>query len=425
MAVAGTTTDAAVVVFLITVLSISVSAAAAAGTTTFGCYESIVSFGDSLTDTGNILSVAVHKAMPPTGKPPFGRTFFNRPTGRYCDGRLVIDFIAQSLGLPLLKPYFSDGGNEEERRRSLATGVNFAVAGATVLDSEFYDKIGYHNPVTNNSLTIQLDWFRSFLTRLPDGRKYVERSLVVVGEIGVNDYNYLLQQGTTLDQLQTLVPQVVSSIGSTIQELIKHGVATMLVPGHPPIGCWPIYLTLHNSGTDKYDPRTGCLDWLNDFSKYHNSLLLEELEKIRDLHPQINIIYADYYNAAMRMYLSPDKFGFGSRVLRGCCGGGGPYNYNTSAGCGDEGVESCDNPGSYASWDGVHYTEAGNRVIAQGILEGPYTNPRIATICPDESELSLQPRGHYTLFMVIIFSLAANLCIQNVCVKFHHRRKSL
>jgi hypothetical protein len=34
---------------------------------------------------------------------------------------------------------------------------------------------------------------------------------------------------------------------------------------------------------------------MNEFSMYHNKLLVEELEKLRKLHPDVSIIYADYY----------------------------------------------------------------------------------------------------------------------------------
>lgn len=49
-------------------------------------------FGDSFADTGN-----TNKSLPP-GAPnswiyPYGITFPGKPTGRFSDGRLLIDFI--------------------------------------------------------------------------------------------------------------------------------------------------------------------------------------------------------------------------------------------------------------------------------------------------------------------------------------------
>lgn len=41
----------------------------------------------------------------------------------------------------------------------------------------------------------------------------------------------------------------------------------------------------------------------------------------------------------------------------------------------------CDDPSKYVSWDGIHLTEAAYRIIANSLLEGPYTNPQITTSC--------------------------------------------
>jgi phospholipase/lecithinase/hemolysin len=48
---------------------------------------------------------------------------------------------------------------------------------------------------------------------------------------------------------------------------------------------------------------------MNEFSQYHNKLLVDELEKLRKLHPGVVIIYADYYGAAMKVFRSPEQFG--------------------------------------------------------------------------------------------------------------------
>lgn len=96
-----------------------------------------------------------------------------------------------------------------------------------------------------------------------------------------------------------------------VQELIGLGAATVVVPGNLPIGCLPIYLTEFeaSSTAQDYDPKTGCLSWLNELAIYHNELLQKELSRVRGLYPHAALIYADYYNAAMRFYLSPTQFG--------------------------------------------------------------------------------------------------------------------
>ena len=73
--------------------------------------------------------------------------------------------------------------------------------------------------------------------------------------------------------------------------------------------------------------------------------------------------------------------GFTGGALTACCGGGGPYNVNTSVKCGDPSVSACDDPSKYVSWDGVHLTEAAYRWISSGLLQGPYTIPQINISC--------------------------------------------
>ena len=55
-------------------------------------YTSMFSFGDSLTDTGNLL-VSSPLSFTIVGRFPYGMTYFHRPTGRCSDGRLVVDFL--------------------------------------------------------------------------------------------------------------------------------------------------------------------------------------------------------------------------------------------------------------------------------------------------------------------------------------------
>ncbi|KAL8229747.1 hypothetical protein R6Q57_014647, partial [Mikania cordata] len=86
-------------------------------------------------------------------------------------------------------------------------------------------------------------------------------------------------------------------------ELIDLGAKTLLIPGNLPIGCSATYLTIfYGSNEVQYDNANGCITQLNNFAKYHNEFLKTELNNIREIHPEVNIIYADYYNAAMQAF---------------------------------------------------------------------------------------------------------------------------
>jgi phospholipase/lecithinase/hemolysin len=95
-----------------------------------------------------------------------------------------------------------------------------------------------------------------------------------------------------------------------LQELIGLGAKTLVAPGNFPIGCLPKYLLAFQGDKEEdYEPKTGCIKRLNEFARYHNKLLIEELEKLRKLHPSVTIIYADYYGAAMDIFVSPQEHG--------------------------------------------------------------------------------------------------------------------
>lgn len=72
--------------FLLVVLVLPYGAMSVSG----GCYTHLFSLGDSVTDTGNFVSLFPNISVL---APPYGETFFGRPSGRFCDGRLIVDFI--------------------------------------------------------------------------------------------------------------------------------------------------------------------------------------------------------------------------------------------------------------------------------------------------------------------------------------------
>nr|XP_043626353.1 GDSL esterase/lipase At1g28600-like isoform X2 [Erigeron canadensis] len=299
-------------------------------------------------------------------------------TGRCSDGRLIIDFLAEGLGLPLVPPFV--------REKEIASdfvefrqGVNYAVAGATALNSSVLEARGIVTHVTNSSLGVQLNWFKKSLPyicgNISECRKFIGRSLILMGEIGGNDYNIPILAGSPMDEIKPLVPLVIDRIISAVNELIEIGAQTLVVPGNFPVGCLPSYLEIYGSEKEEYDPTTRCLIRFNEFAEYHNELMQMKLNQIRDVHPNVNIIYADYYNAAMQIYRFPDKYGFTNGVLKACCG-------DSSTACGLASTSVCEQPDTYVSWDGIHFTEAAYRVIYNNLFQGPFTNPQFNSLCP-------------------------------------------
>ncbi|CAL4962663.1 unnamed protein product [Urochloa decumbens] len=360
---------------VVVVMAASAAAAAAEGGGSV-CFRRVFGFGDSLTDTGNFLLSVPDDFPDPARNLPYGQTFFGRPSGRYSDGRNLLDFFAEAFGLPFVPPYLGGGDFEY--------GANFAVGGATALNGSFFRERGVEPTWTPHSLGEQMQWFKKLLQSIAlsetERSGIMSNSLFFVGEVGGNDYNHLIVRDKSLDELHELVPNVVGAISSAITDLISLGAKKLVVPGNFPIGCVPLYLSIFPSQKeDYYDEQTGCIKWLNEFAEYHNRMLQEELEKLRNLYPDVSIIYADYYGASLNIFQAPLKFGF-TVPLNACCGSDAPYNCSPAILCGTPGSTVCSDPSKYISWDGLHFTEASYKVVIQGVLGG-YAIPPLSETC--------------------------------------------
>jgi len=138
--------------------------------------------------------------------PPYGATFFHRSTNRYSDGRLVVDFLAETLALPTyLPPYLSSNSNSNSNSSTTAVGVNFAVAGATAIEHDFFARNNLSIDVTPQSIMTQLDWFDAHLRSAGTGGRVAD-ALFWVGEIGANDYAY------TVIARDTIPPKLVRTM---------------------------------------------------------------------------------------------------------------------------------------------------------------------------------------------------------------------
>ncbi|RLN43066.1 GDSL esterase/lipase [Panicum miliaceum] len=313
------------------------------------CYKRLFSLGDSTTDTGNLASVAPNSSVLAF---PYGETFFHRPTGRFCDGRLIVDFIAEALKLPFVTPFLTGKTAADFRH-----GANFAVSGATALGQQFFRDMGLDLAILPPfSLDVQLGWFERVLHLLGPTEKerqdIMSSSLFLLGEIGINDYNYpFLQNRSFADEIRPLLPKVIDKI---------------------------------ENATKSDDPGTydaaGCIRWLNEFAEEHNRALRRMLRRV-PRSPAVAVVYADYYAAVQEITRDPLKHGFRKdAALTACCGDGGPHNSGVLISCNATSV-LCPDPSEHISWDGVHLTEAAYRFVARGVLDGPYAAPPILSTC--------------------------------------------
>ena len=68
----------------------------AAASTDFN-FPAVFNFGDSNSDTGGRVAAGFEAIFP-----PYGSTFFGGPAGRFCDGRLIIDFLSTPASRSIL-----------------------------------------------------------------------------------------------------------------------------------------------------------------------------------------------------------------------------------------------------------------------------------------------------------------------------------
>ncbi|XP_031259343.1 GDSL esterase/lipase At5g03980-like [Pistacia vera] len=326
--------------------------------------NTIYQLGDSTSDTGNLI-----RENPQAGcsRLPYGQYFFKNATGRCSDGLLIIDFFTKSAGVPFLEAYLNP--NPHTRYN----GLNFAVAGATALPAHVLAERNIPSPVTNSSLSKQLDWMFTYFNKTVCNNtgylKRVNQTLFVVGEIGGNDYTYALFSGKALEEVTALVRDVVQAIKEAIKRIIGYGARRIVAPGHFPIGCLPIYLTQFQTNDSSAYDEFHCLKELNNLAIYHNQHLQQALIELIKEHPNVTIAYGDYYKAYMWTLQNAHSLGFdATMVQKACCGIGGEYDFTLTKMCGTPGVPVCGNPFERISWDGIHLTHKAYDQMASWVI---------------------------------------------------------
>ncbi|KAL8263301.1 hypothetical protein R6Q59_024650 [Mikania micrantha] len=313
-------------------------------------------FGDSSVDPGNNDGL---KTDAKSNFPPYGIDFFNgRPTGRFCNGRLATDFIAEALGYTKeIRPYLEPG---LARPFDLSHGVSFASSGS-----------GYDNLTAQVSNVLSL-WhqFKHFAhykrnLGLKVGAKKGDESIrnaVFVLSMGTNDFlqNYYVEPTRsaqyTVDQYGDYL---ISLVHGYVQKMYSLGARRLVVVGVVPFGCMPLVMTLKGTTTCDKD--------YNNVANSFNTKLKSALMTIKTTS-QMKTAYVDAYGLIQSVIQNPKKYGF-VYTAKGCCGTG-TYEYGVTC----KGLDACVDRDKFLFWDAVHPSEKMYKIVADEALNSIITH---------------------------------------------------
>ncbi|XP_011038179.1 PREDICTED: GDSL esterase/lipase At1g29670-like [Populus euphratica] len=307
-------------------------------------------FGSSLVDNGNnnFLKNSIAKA----DFLPYGIDFPYGPSGRFTNGKNVIDLLCDQLKLPLV-PAFTDPSTKGTK---IIHGVNYASGASGILDDtglqagnviSLNQQIRNFEEVTLPVLEAEMGFQR---------RELLPRYLFVVGT-GGNDYsfNYFLRPSNATVTLEAFTASLTRKLSGQLQKLYSLGGRKFALMAVNPIGCSPMVMANRRT-------RKGCIQGLNKAAHLFNAHLKSLVDVSKQQMPGSNAVFVNSYKMIRDIIKNPVSRGFND-TNSACCevvslneGGNGIL-------CKKEG-QACEDRSIHVFFDGLHPTEAVNIQIA-------------------------------------------------------------
>ncbi|KAL7101100.1 hypothetical protein ACP275_08G035600 [Erythranthe tilingii] len=317
-------------------------------------------FGDSLFDSGN------NNLLPALAKAdflPYGMNFDRGPTGRFTNGKTVVDFIAEFLGLPYSPPYLSL--IQRVIHPEQLTGLNFASGSCGILPETGNDLgrcLNFQEQIDFFETAIEEELPRHYLNS-DDLSNHLAKSIYVIS-VGSNDYinNYLDKKHYDTSKRfspQSFAKLLIDNLSQQLRRMYYLGARKVIMFEIGPIGCIP-------SSTRQFKHNGRCVEEFNEFAVMFNDHLAPMLVNLTSNLQGSSFVLGHAHWLGYDAVTHPSKYDL-SDSMNACC----VTWLNGTSGCIPElGALACHNPDKHYFWDGYHLTETVYRTIASLCFNG-------------------------------------------------------
>ncbi|CAN0903334.1 GDSL esterase/lipase LTL1 [Linum grandiflorum] len=267
-----------------------------------GGRRAIFALGDSECDTGNNNYLATKYRA---DFPPYGIDFY--PTGRFSNGRILVDSISEGIGLGYILPYLSPQLNGEW----LLKGASFASAGIGILNAT---GVQFGNLIRIYQQFLYFEQYRRRVAAMigeEETQYLIESSIFLVCLTGSDFLNYYyLDDHHSRPQFDGLPNEYVTLLLFEYKKILiriyELGGRRILVKGPGPVGCYPKVLAAAANNGKRRDI---CDDELQTVVASYNARLAQLTTQINsDLDSQV-FVFIDAFRLGNDVVNNPKAYG--------------------------------------------------------------------------------------------------------------------